>query len=160
MATVNRTVETDHDRDALVRFIAGKKLPITVTLTDGKHRTNQQNHLQRLWVNEISAQLGDMTPEDVRGYCKLKIGVPILRAENEAFRTGYDRVVKPLTYEQKIELMKEPFDFGVTRLMTTRQKKAYLDGIHDHFTAQGLVLTDPDARGRTYSDLLAERKRA
>jgi hypothetical protein len=39
--------------------------------------------------------------------------------------------------------MMVPFDFGITRIMTTRQKTAYLDAIHKHFSEQGVVLTDP-----------------
>lgn len=144
MATVNRIVESEHDRGLLLRFIEGRKVPFTMTLTDGKHRTTNQNRLQRQWMVEISAQLGDQTPEEVRGYCKLSFGVPILRAENGAFRALYDRLVKPMAYQDKIDMMKEPFDFGVTRIMTTRQKKAYLDAVHRHFSEQGLVLTNPD----------------
>jgi hypothetical protein len=144
MATNNRIVETEQAREMLVKFIAGKKVPFTVTLTDGKHRTTDQNRLQRLWVMEISAQLGDRTPEEVRGEMKLTFGVPILRAENEAFRARYDEIVKPLPYEAKLKLMMEPFDFGVTRIMTTRQKTAYLDAVHRHFSEQGVILTNPE----------------
>lgn len=143
MATVNRIVETEHDRKQFIRFLEGRKFPFTVSLVDGKHRTNDQNKLQRLWVNEISQQLGDQTPEEVRGYCKLAFGVPILRHENEAFCKEYDQLIKPLPYQSKLKLMMEPFDFGVTRIMTTRQKTAYLDRIYSEFTGQGLVLTNP-----------------
>jgi hypothetical protein len=144
MSTINRTIETDHDRNMAARLIEGRGLPFTLTLTDGKHRTTKQNKLQRLWMNEISEQKGDMKPEEVRAYCKLTIGVPILRAQNEAFRDGYDRVVKPLPYEQKLAIMAEPLDMPITRLMTTAQKTEYLDGIIKHFAEQGIVLTMPD----------------
>lgn len=144
MATNNRTVETEQARDMLVKFIMGKKLPITVSIADGKHRTNDQNHLQRKWVLEVSAQLGDRTPEEVRGYCKLHFGVPILRNENDVFRAEYDAIIMPLPYEHKLKLMMVPFDFGVTRIMTTRQKTAYLDAIHRHFSEQGVILTNPE----------------
>lgn len=144
MATNNRIVETEQARDMLVKFIMGKKLPITVSIADGKHRTNDQNDLQRKWVMEISAQLGDRTPEEVRGYCKLHFGVPILRNENDVFRAEYDAVIMPLPYEHKLKLMMVPFDFGVTRIMNTRQKTAYLDAIHRHFTEQGVILTNPE----------------
>lgn len=144
MATNNRIVETEQARDMLVKFIMGKKLPITVSIADGKHRTNDQNHLQRKWVLEISSQLGDRTPEEVRGYCKLHFGVPILRNENDAFRAEYDAIIMPLPYEHKLKLMMVPFDFGVTRIMTTRQKTAYLDAVHRHFSEQGVILTNPE----------------
>lgn len=147
MAPDHRVVTNDIERGNLARFIMNKPMPFTVTIAEGKHRTNPQNKLQRKWMTEISEQLGDCTPEDVRGECKLRFGVPILRAENEAFRVSYDRVVKPLPYETKVELMKEPISLPVTSMMTTKQKTAYLDAIHRHYSAQGIVLTDPDPMG-------------
>ncbi len=144
MTTINRTIENEHDRTLAARLIEARAIPFTFTLTDGKHRTTAQNKLQRLWMNEIAQQKGDMQPEEVRAYCKLTIGVPILRAQNEAFRIRYDEVVKPLPYEQKIAIMSEPLDLPVTRIMTTKQKTEYLDGIIRHFAEQGIVLTMPD----------------
>lgn len=147
-----RFLETEQDRRMLLRFIEGQPLPLTVTLSKGGRRTLKQNKLQRLWLNEISEQLGDQTPEEVRGYCKLTIGVPILRAEHDGFRERYDAIVEPLPYEQKIALMMEPLDFPVTRLMSTKQATSYLDGVHRHFSSRGIVLTDP-------GDLLANVER-
>lgn len=127
----------------LIRFLGEQKLPLTVTVGKGGKRSLAQNKLQRLWVNEISQQLGDQTAEEVRGLIKLTLGVPILRAENEAFRDRYDAIVRPLNYETKLGLMMEPLDFPVSRLMTTKQATAYLDAIHRHFSERGIVLTDP-----------------
>ena len=138
-----RFLETDHDRRMLIRFLEDQPLPLTVSLTKGGKRSLRQNKLQRLWINEIAEQLADQSPEEVRGYCKLTIGVPILRAENDTFRERYDAVVRPLPYEQKLALMMEPLDFPISRLMTTKQATAYLDGIHRHFSEKGIVLTDP-----------------
>jgi len=144
MATNNRIVETEQARQALIRFIESRPLPFTASLMDGKHRTTPQNRLQRQWVLEIAAQLGDQSPEDVRGYCKLHFGVPILRNENAVFKAEYDAVIMPLPYEHKLKLMKVPFDFGVTRIMTTRQKTAFLDTVHRHYSEMGLILTNPE----------------
>lgn len=138
-----RFLETDHDRRMLIRFLEDQPLPITVALTKGGKRSLRQNKLQRLWINEIAEQLADQSPEEVRGYCKLTLGVPILRAENDTFRERYDAIVRPLPYEQKLALMMEPLDFPISRLMTTKQATAYLDGIHRHFSEKGIVLTDP-----------------
>lgn len=147
MATHHRTVTNDIERGNLARFIMNKPMPFTVTIAEGKQRTTPQNKLQRKWISEIAEQFGDRTPEEVRGDCKLRLGVPILREENEAFRVAYDTHVKPLPYEQKLAFMMEPLDFPVTRLMTTVQSKRYLDAIHRHYSAQGIVLTDPDPMG-------------
>jgi hypothetical protein len=138
-----RFIETEADRRMLLRFIEGHKIPCAVTIAHGGKRSLKQNRLQRQWLNEIAEQLGDRTPEEVRGYCKLTIGVPILRAEHETFCARYDAIVKPLPYEDKLALMMEPLDFPVTRLMTTKQATAYLDGVHRHFSEMGVVLTDP-----------------
>lgn len=143
MAT--RLIKTEEDRKLLYRFLATRKLPFTVDITAGKHRSVEQNKLQRLLVSEIAAQLGDQTPEEVRGFCKLTMGVPILRAENEEFRIKYDAVVRPLAYPQKLALMMEPLDLPVTRLMTSDQKTRYLDAIYRFFGDQGVVLTVPEA---------------
>jgi len=138
------TIKSEGDR-ALVRDAIGKrKLPFTVTIEKGAKRSLEQNKLQRLWVNEAADQLGDESAEDKRAYCKLHFGVPILRNENEEFRRAYDRVIRPLPYELKLEAMKVPLDFPVTRLMTAKQKTAYLDAIYQHFRSQGVVLTEPN----------------
>lgn len=143
----SRIIETRSDLIGLERLLQTREMPFTVSIAKGKKRSNRQNRTQRLWMNEAAEQLGDRTPEEVRGICKLTIGVPILRAENEAFREKYDAVVRPLPYEQKLALMMEPFDFPVTRLMSTKQKTAYLDEVNMKLAAQGVVLTMPEERG-------------
>lgn len=142
-----RAVRNEQERRELLRLIEQRDLPMTVSIAKGAGRTAAQNRLQRLWVNEAAEQLQDDDAEGYRAYCKLRIGVPILRAENEAFAEQYDRIVKPLPYEQKLEIMREPIDLPVTRLMTTRQKKQYLDQMWTHFTSLGVKLTDPDNLG-------------
>ncbi len=139
-----RIIDSPADRTMLLLFLKGKNPPYTITITDGKHRTNEQNKLQRKWISEISEQLGDQTFEEVRGYCKLTIGVPILREQNEDFCETYDRVIKPLSYEHKLQMMMEPIDVPITRIMNTKQKTEYLDGIHRHFSSQGIILTIPE----------------
>lgn len=138
-----RIVKSEYGRKRLIEMIEAKPFPFTVTIADGEHRSAEQNRLQFMWMKEISRQREDMRVEEIRGYCKLAIGVPILREENEAFRLKYDEHVKPLPYEQKLSLMMEPLDMPVTRIMTVKQKSRYLDGIYKHFTEQGVVLTLP-----------------
>lgn len=141
----SRSVRTEQERQLAIQYLRGKRLPFTLTVTEGDKRSADQNRLQRLWVNEAAEQ-GDMTAEEYRGYCKLHFGVPILRNESDEFREKYDRIIKPLPYEQKLELMMEPFDFPVTRLMTTKQKTQYLNDMYQHLRGLGFVLTEPDER--------------
>ena len=141
-----RVVKSKTDLEALHRVLDLQKLPFTVDIVKGKHRSVEQNRLQRLWCNEIAEQLPDTfdTPEDVRAYCKAYFGVPILCAESTAFREKYDRIIRPRPYEEKLELMREPFDLPITRDMTTDQKTRYLNEIHRYFSERGVVLTDPE----------------
>lgn len=140
-----RVIREAFDIDALAKLLAKRTLPVTVSIMAGAKRSDDQNRLQRKWCGEVAEQLGDQTAEDVRGYAKLHFGVPILRMEDEAFCAEYDRIIRPLPYEHKLALMKVPFDFGVTRVMTTKQKTRYLDAFAAHYVAQGVVLTIPES---------------
>lgn len=130
--------------DALAALLRGRKMPLTVTWTQGVSRSLAQNRLAQRWFSEISLQLGDQTHEEVRAECKLIFGVPILRAENEAFRVSYDRVLKGLPHHEKLDAIRV-FDLPVTRLMTTKQMSEFMDQMQRHWTAQGVHLTDPEA---------------
>lgn len=127
----------------LLRTIRSQKLPFTVTIQDGRHRTLEQNKLNHMWCREVSAETG-ATPEEVRGLIKLTIGVPLLREQSEKFREKYDRILKPLSYKEKIELMMEPIDLPVTRIMTTSQKSEFLNRVYKHFSEIGIELTLPE----------------
>lgn len=138
-----KIIKNDHDRAEVIRLIQHRALPITVNILKGVKRTSEQNRLQRLWCNETAEQLQDQTAEEYRAYCKLHFGVPILRNENPDFCEKYDRIIRPLSYPEKLELMAVPFDFPVTRRMTTKQKKQYLEDMQVFFTGLGVKLTEP-----------------
>tara|TARA_R110002020_G_scaffold34073_1_gene104047 strand:- start:511 stop:945 length:435 start_codon:yes stop_codon:yes gene_type:complete len=140
-----KVIRTAEELQKFMRTIQDEKLPLIIDVRRVNKRSLGQNRLQRLWMNEISQALGDRTPEEVRGYCKLSFGVPILRESNEAFRERYDRILKPLGYQDKLELMMEPIDLAVTRIMTPAQAAEYLDRIIHHFNQQGIILTLPEA---------------
>lgn len=141
---VTRYVENEFGRDLLVTFIMRQEMPFIAEIQPGKRRSVAQNRLQRKWLTEVSEQMGDRTPEEVRGFCKLHFGVPIMRSANEDFQHTYDERIRPLSYETKIALMMVPLDLPVTRLMTTKQNTQYLDEIYRHFTGEGIALTAPD----------------
>ena len=132
------------DADKLAKLLAGRKYPMTVTWTQGALRTTQQNRLAQRWFTDVANQLGDQTHDDVRAYCKLHFGVPILRAENEAFRQSYDLIMRPLPYAAKLAAVKD-MDLPVTRLMTTKQQTQFMDDVQRHWSGMGIRLTDPEA---------------
>ena len=119
--------------------------------TDEKHtvevkklsRSDMQNNTAFMWYKEIALAKGDETATDIRAYCKLNFGVPILREDNEQFRIAYDKAVKPLTYDKKLLVMVEPLDFPVTRMMTTDQMQRYMDNIQEFGYSVNAELTIP-----------------
>jgi len=138
-------IRSEQDRNNVIKVIEARQIPCTVIINKGAPRTIEQNKLQHKWLLEAEEQ-GDQTAEEYRGYCKLNFGVPILRNENELFREKYDRIIRPLPYEVKLEIMMVPLDFPVTRLMTTKQKSKYLDQQYLFFTGLGFQLTQPEQR--------------
>lgn len=118
--------------------------PCTVTIREGVGRSLAQNRLAQQWAADVSSQMGDRTPEEARGYFKLHHGVPI-RREEPIYAEAYDRLIRPLPYQAKLEMMQAPIDFPVTRDMTIKQLTRYLDSIQRQFSAMGVHLTDPEA---------------
>jgi len=78
---------------------------------------------------------------------KLHHGVPILREDSAEFREVYDRAIKGLPYELKIEAMRF---IPVTSIMKVRQMVSYLDAVERECIEAGLTLTDPDPDLATY----------
>jgi hypothetical protein len=140
---MSEAVRTEEDRERVIKLIRARELPCTVSITKGAPRSIEQNKLQRKWMLELQEQ-GDQTAEEYRAYCKLHFGIPILRAENEQFCEVYDRLIRPLDYEVKLEYMRVPLDFPVTRLMTTKQTTSYLDQIYNFYSSNGFMLTVPE----------------
>ncbi len=122
--------------EALQAYIS-KRLPVTVTITDGVKRTKAQNDGSHKWYDVIATQLGDRTAQDVRAESKLHIGVPI-RREDPEFDAYYRTVMLPLPYEAKLALMVEPFELPITSKMTKPQMTRYLDEFFRYWSKQGV----------------------
>lgn len=129
----------------ILKAVITKPLLVTVEFYK-KNRSIEQNKLQRKWLGEAAEQLGEFTAEGYRGFSKLHFGVPIMHTGDEVFREAYDRLIAPMPYEMKIELMQLPFDFAVTRLMNAAQKSEYLNCMYEHFTGLGVQLTNQKDR--------------
>lgn len=142
MGMTTRTIKNEADRSTFIKLVESMKLPITASATKGAQRSVEQNRLQHLWHSEAADQLQEYSIEEYRGYCKAMFGIPIM-CENEAYRDAYDRIIRPLSYEDKILMMQRPLDYPVTRHMTTLQKSSYLDKIYEYYTSLGVKLTEP-----------------
>lgn len=138
---VTRTVKNPDELALLKVYLDGRKRPFTVDVTDGRDRSAEQNRLSQKWYAEISDQTGEER-EDARARCKLEIGVPILREASEAFRNTYDRLIRPLDYDDKLDLIRTT-DMPVTRLMNVEQMSRYMDEVFRRHAEVGIALTIP-----------------
>lgn len=91
---------------------------LRISIKAGKDRSLDQNAILHAWINQIATELREQTAAEVKAECKLTIGVPILRAEDEEFRQFYDKSIKLMTYEDKLLAMSF---CPVTSLMTVKQ---------------------------------------
>lgn len=108
-----------------------------------KKRSLDQNDIGHVWYGQVANELREDDALGVKCYCKLHHGVPILRAEDDEFRTFYDNAIKGLTYEQKLGAMKY---LPVTSLMTVDQGSRYLVAVQDDYRQRGVTLRFPEAK--------------
>jgi hypothetical protein len=141
---VSRAVKNEAELSLLVTYLKGRKRPFTVEITEGRSRSIEANKLAFKWYGEISDQTGE-DREDVRARCKLEVGVPILRQDNEKFRETYDRLIKPLPPVEKMKLIRD-IELPVTSLMNVEQMSRYLDIVFRRHAEFGIVLTVPEDR--------------
>lgn len=137
----SRIVQNSDDLGRLVSLLSNHKLPFTVAIRNGKHRTNPQNALQHRWYQEAAEQLQDHTAGEYKAYCKLTFGVPILRGTDERFNEMWRQRVEGLPRIQKLQVVEY---ISVTSLMTTVEKKQYLDAVQRFLLERGVRITDPE----------------
>lgn len=138
----SRIIRSDADFDALGVTLSQLKRPLTINWKQGADRSYDQNNLQWKWAGEVAAHFGDRTAKEVQADWKLRHGVPILRSEEPDFCAVYDRLIKPLPFEEKVEAMRL---IEVSSIMTVKQMSAYLDAIQREAAENGIRLTIPEA---------------
>lgn len=123
---------------------------LRVTATTCKDRTIDQNSLWAALYQRVSEMLGDGSAQDiaeVKKYCKLMLGVPIMRRDDERFNKGWNRYFADKGYEEQIFLMGDNPLFGVdgfpvTRLLDTKQGAEYTEAVVRHYSPLGVYFED------------------
>lgn len=140
--SVRIDASTDRGWEALAAVRANALLssqPFVVQVV-GPKRSLDQNAISHALYAQIAGQLEDQTVQEVRAECKLRYGVPILRAGSEEFRAQYDKVIKPHDYPTKLAIMEW---LPVTSLMSKEQFSEYLDCVIREFSKQGVSILMP-----------------
>lgn len=103
-------------------------------------RSLEQNAISHAWYQQLAKDLPEDDALGWKCYCKLHHGVPILRAEDEAFKEFYDTAIKGMSYEKKLYAMRY---LPVTSLMDKPQLSAYLEAVQADFMRRGVRLDFP-----------------
>lgn len=117
--------------------LSGKR-PLVEIVPEG--RSLDQNDMINAVYRQLAEQKPDESFNEIRCYCKLHFGVPIMRRDSEQFRYVYDTAFKPLPYEFKLESMDQ---WPVTSDMSKKQATEYIDTIIREFSKQGYSLIHP-----------------
>jgi len=113
---------------------------LRISIKAGKDRSLDQNAIAHAWFSQIANELREQTALQVKAECKLTIGVPILRAEDEDFRKFYDKSIRLMTYEDKLAAMSF---LPVTSLMTVKQLSQFLVGMQETYRKRDVALEFP-----------------
>jgi hypothetical protein len=120
-------------------LLAGKA-PV-VEFIDPK-RSIDQNSLIYALYGQIASQNESEAIIDIRRHCKLHYGVPLLRANDEAFCQFYDKSIKGMEYETKLLLM-DYMDITSRKEFKKPMATQYIDTIIREYSKQGYSLIHP-----------------
>lgn len=137
-----RAIRDEGDRGRLITEIGARALPFTVSMSKGARRSDAQNRTVHRWFGEIAAHDSDH-PANVKAYCNMIYGRPILLAEDPEWAEMFNAILRPLPYETALKAI-QVLDIPFTRRMTTRQLSTYMDAMFHDYTARGVRLTDPE----------------
>jgi hypothetical protein len=121
---------------------AGKCVDLIVKEhVDEKPRSNPQNRLIYAAYKRIADTLYGGDELHARRECKLMIGCKILYRESEEFVKTFDKVIRPLPQQVRLEAMDL---ISVSSIMSVKQCKNYITDVINQYTLQGVYFMDLD----------------
>tara|TARA_Y100000004_G_C8895658_1_gene404032 strand:- start:645 stop:1121 length:477 start_codon:yes stop_codon:yes gene_type:complete len=111
---------------------------VVVHVADARRRSDLQNRLQHLMYREIARQLYGKDEEHAKNECKLTIGVPLLRETSPEFKEVYDKNIRPLSYEAKLQVVSV---INVSSLLSVGAAHQYIERIYDDYAQKGVNWT-------------------
>lgn len=119
---------------------------LVLSIRIGRDRTLSQNALWFAMYKRASDVGTQGSPEDVRRYCKLTFGVPIM-LRDEGFSAAWDRYFASEPYSYQLRLMGAnsflgPHGFPVTSLFDRAQGIEYTEAMVAHYAKQAVFFDD------------------
>lgn len=120
---------------------------LTLSVRPGLDRSAEQNRLWQAMYKRIAQSTEQGEPKEIWAYCKLMMGVPILRRDDERFAAGWDRYFAERPFSEMLFLMGAnplfgPDGFPVTRLFGTKQGVEYTEAILEYYEPKGVNFDD------------------
>lgn len=138
-------VKTKADAFKLIAHVAGLPFPFFVTVAKGEPpRTTQMNSTLHMWFGQIAKHYGDRDAVQVKGECHHRWGLAIKRRDTQ-WAWVWDRSCGALDYEKQCKALASGV-FQVSSSMSVKELGEYMDALFRHYTAEGVRLTDPEAR--------------
>jgi len=113
----------------------------------GRDMSDDQRKMTFELYTRIGKALYGGDTSHARAECKLTLGVFIMRRDNVEYREKYDKIIRPMDYDTKLELMVEPLEFPVTSCMGIRQCREFIDIVIKTYTEKGVdfspILNNP-----------------
>lgn len=133
---------SDAGKEAIELLNSGKAVDIIVQEhVEEKARSVPQNKLVYLAYDRIGKTLYGGDELHARRECKLMIGCKILYRESEDFVKTFDKVIRPLPQEIRLEAMDL---ISVSSIMTVKQCKEYITDVLNQYTLRGVYFSDLD----------------
>ena len=135
---------TVRDADTLVSLYArlgDMPHPFTVQVRHGEGRSMSQNALFHAWMGQIAKATHD-EPGSVKADCHIRWGIPILRAEDEAYDAFINAALGGRTRKDVKDMIERGF-VSCSSLMSKPQLSRYMDAVWREY-APHVQLMDPE----------------
>jgi len=114
---------------------------VTVAPGEGQKRSLSQNGLFHMWMGQIAKATHD-DPASVKADCHIRWGIPLFRAEDEAYARFIERALGGLNRGRVKDMIEEGF-IPCTRLMSKPLLSRYMESVWRGYAAN-VQLTDPE----------------
>lgn len=108
---------------------------LRITIMPGVKRSLDQNSMNFELYTHIANQLYGGDLDLARAECKLDIGMPILRQDDEEFNELCARTIDFLSREKQLDFIRR---MSVTSDMTRQQNSKFIEAVLDHYTEAGV----------------------
>lgn len=145
----------DAQRALAKKLIDGAPQDAVVYIGGAKdNRSDAQNRMIHKWFRDIEQQVEGESFYDIKAYCNLTYGRPILARDDPEWDAVFGFLFDVLTMEKKLKAVRK-LDVPFTRRMSVDQLSEYMDQMMRDYIEMGIRLTDPELQGRMDQGVVA-----